>query len=108
MYDILELNDKLINELKEIARLMNIPNYDELRKQELVYKILDQQALNPSASDAIKTSLSGSAAFTAREKVEVVKENKPEKEPRADKPQKQERQEKQERNVEVLSSSADK
>ena len=46
MYDILELNDKLVNELKEIARLMSIPNYDELRKQELIYKILDQQALN--------------------------------------------------------------
>jgi transcription termination factor Rho len=58
MYDILELNDKLVNELKEIARLMEIPNYDELRKQELIYKILDQQALNPGASNSIRESLS--------------------------------------------------
>jgi transcription termination factor Rho len=58
MYDILELNDKLVNELKEIARLMNIQNYDELRKQELIYKILDQQALNPGASTSIRDSLS--------------------------------------------------
>jgi len=57
MYDILELNDKLVNELKEIARLMEIPNYDELRKQELIYKILDQQALNPTASNSIRDSL---------------------------------------------------
>ena len=57
MYDILELNDKLVNEIKEIARLMEIPNYDELRKQELIYKILDQQALNPTASNAIRESL---------------------------------------------------
>ncbi len=57
MYDILELNDKLVGELKEIARLMNIPNYDELRRQELIYKILDQQALNPSATSSIKESL---------------------------------------------------
>jgi transcription termination factor Rho len=57
MYDILELNDKLLNELKEIARLMDIQNYDELRKQELIYKILDQQALNPSASNSIRESL---------------------------------------------------
>lgn len=57
MYDILELNDKLVNELKEIARLMEIPNYDELRKQELIYKILDQQALNPAASNSIRDSL---------------------------------------------------
>ncbi len=85
MYDIIELNDKLINELKEIARQMNIPNYDELRKQELVYKILDQQALNPAASDAIKTSLAGSKVFASSEKVEVVKENKPEREPKAEK-----------------------
>lgn len=88
MYDILELNDKLINELKEIARLMNIPNYDELRKQELVYKILDQQALNPTASDAIKASLAGSKAFAAPEKVEVVK---PEKEHKAERAPKQEK-----------------
>lgn len=59
MYDFLELNDKLVNELKEIARLMNIPNYDELRKQELIYKILDQQALNPTASNSIRESLVG-------------------------------------------------
>lgn len=57
MYDILELNDKLVAELKEIARLLNIQNYDELRKQELVYKILDQQALNPAASNSIKSSM---------------------------------------------------
>ena len=57
MYDILELNDKLVNEIKEIARLMEIPNYDELRKQELIYKILDQQALNPAASNSIRESL---------------------------------------------------
>jgi transcription termination factor Rho len=69
MYDILELNDKLVNELKEIARLMSIPNYDELRKQELIYKILDQQALNPQASNSIKESLV--SKFAPAEKVEV-------------------------------------
>jgi transcription termination factor Rho len=73
MYDILELNDKLLNELKEIARLMNIPNHDELRKQELIYKILDQQALNPSASNSIKDSLS-TKNFGSAEKVEAVRQ----------------------------------
>jgi transcription termination factor Rho len=72
MYDILELNDKLLNELKEIARLMNIPNHDELRKQELIYKILDQQALNPSASNSIKGSLA-SKDFGKVDNVEMVK-----------------------------------
>jgi len=48
MYDIVELNEKLVNELKEIAKDLNIPKYDKLVKQDLIYKILDHQAANPS------------------------------------------------------------
>src|SRR4051812_22805947 len=70
MYDILELNDKLVNELREIARLMNIVNYDDLKKQELIYKILDQQALNPTASNSIRESLA-SKFSNADAKVEI-------------------------------------
>lgn len=47
MYDILELNAKLVTDLKEIANSLNIPNTEGLKKQELIYKILDHQALNP-------------------------------------------------------------
>lgn len=50
MYDIIELNGKLVSELKEIAKELNIPKYDKLLKQDLIYKILDHQALNPSAA----------------------------------------------------------
>ncbi|HRG51563.1 MAG TPA: transcription termination factor Rho [Bacteroidia bacterium] len=46
MHDIIELNNKLVGELKEIAKNLNIPKYETLKKQELIYKILDQQALN--------------------------------------------------------------
>lgn len=48
MYDIIELNNKLVGDLKEIAKKLNIPKYEALKKQELIYKILDQQAINPS------------------------------------------------------------
>ena len=48
MYDIIELNGKLLPELKEIAKNLNVPKYEKLPKQDLIYKILDQQALNPS------------------------------------------------------------
>ncbi|HSW67067.1 MAG TPA: transcription termination factor Rho, partial [Bacteroidales bacterium] len=48
MHDITSLNSKLVTELREIAQSLGIPRYDKLAKQELVYKILDQQALNPS------------------------------------------------------------
>jgi len=49
MYDIIELNNKLVQELREIAKQLNIPKHDTLKKQELVYNILDQQAINPLA-----------------------------------------------------------
>jgi len=47
MYDIVELNSKLLTELKEIARELKIKKVDSYKKQELVYQILDAQALNP-------------------------------------------------------------
>lgn len=80
MYDILELNDKLVSELKEIARLMKIENYDELRKQELVYKILDQQALNPQATNSIKESLTDKFPSGSSVEIKTPKETKEPKE----------------------------
>ena len=47
MYDILELNKKLVSELREIAKEMDVKKADKLKKDELVYKILDQQAISP-------------------------------------------------------------
>jgi len=49
MYDIIELNNKLVGELKEIAKNLNVPKYEALKKQELIYKILDHQAISPAA-----------------------------------------------------------
>ena len=48
MYDILELNKKLVPELKDIAKNLNIKKIETLRKQDLIYKILDQQAIDAS------------------------------------------------------------
>ncbi|MEJ2595337.1 MAG: transcription termination factor Rho [bacterium] len=48
MYDIVELNGKLVAELREIAQKLNIPKTEKLLKKDLIYKILDQQALHPS------------------------------------------------------------
>lgn len=53
MYDILELNKKLLPELKEIAKQLDVKKADILRKQDLIYKILDQQAI--LATEAKKT-----------------------------------------------------
>jgi transcription termination factor Rho len=45
MYDILQLNDMLVPELLDIAEQLKIPAAKKLSKQELVYKILDRQAV---------------------------------------------------------------
>ena len=57
-----------VNELKEIARLMNIPNYDEFQ-QELIYKISINRHWT-QASSSIKDSLFEVICAKA-EKVEV-------------------------------------
>lgn len=48
MYDIISLDGKELSEIREIAKQFNIPKVDKLEKQDLIYKILDHQALNPS------------------------------------------------------------
>lgn len=45
MFDILQLNDMLVHELKDLAEQLGLKGFKKLNKQELIYKILDQQAL---------------------------------------------------------------
>ncbi|MBV9963495.1 MAG: transcription termination factor Rho [Parafilimonas sp.] len=52
MYDILQLNDMLVPELLDIAEHLNIANAATLDKQELIYRILDKQALTPAANSS--------------------------------------------------------
>ena len=48
MYDILQLNDMLLPELHDVAEQLNIANFKKLNKQDLIYKILDSQAVTES------------------------------------------------------------
>ena len=48
MYDILQLNDMLVPELLDIAEQLKIPSAKKADKQELIYKILDKQAIAPN------------------------------------------------------------
>lgn len=66
MYDILELNKKLVTELRDIAKQLNIKKFESLRKQDLVYKILDQQAI--AATEAKKND----KKFKPKPKIEKV------------------------------------
>jgi transcription termination factor Rho len=55
MYDISQLNEMLLAELKEVAEKMQIPGFRRMNKQDLVYKILDEQA-NTSKKNINETS----------------------------------------------------
>ena len=56
MYDILELNKKLVTDLREIAKELNIKRVESLKKQDLIYKILDQQAISISEKDTERSN----------------------------------------------------
>ena len=45
MYNIIQLNDKNLSELQVIAKELGIKKADSFKKEELVYKILDKQAI---------------------------------------------------------------
>ena len=55
MYDIVELNGKSLADLKQIAKDLGVPKAYKLVKKDLIYKILDQQALNPIAEPEKKS-----------------------------------------------------
>ena len=74
MYDILSLGEMLLSELKEVAEKVDI-KHKGLKKQELIYAILDEQAVNPNKFQNAKP-----AATPAKE--EPKKENKGEQKPK--------------------------
>lgn len=45
MYNIIQLNDKDLSELQIIAKELGIKKADSFKKEDLVYKILDEQAI---------------------------------------------------------------
>ncbi len=45
MYNIIQLNDKGLSELQIIAKELGIKKQTHTRKEDLVYKILDDQAI---------------------------------------------------------------
>ncbi|MEY3344023.1 MAG: hypothetical protein RL090_1707 [Bacteroidota bacterium] len=57
MYTIDSLNEKLLPELKELAKKLKIQGLEGLKKQDIIYKIIDHQAANPdSVKELVDTS----------------------------------------------------
>lgn len=97
MYDILQLNDMLVPELLDIAEQLKIPNAKKLDKQDLVYKILDKQAVMASAVKNGTTEEKGkrkrivkTTTANATEEADVVSggEEKPRRESKKEAPKK--------------------
>jgi transcription termination factor Rho len=92
MYDILQLNDMLVPELLDIAEQLKISNAKKLDKQELIYKILDKQAVMASENKGTDSSDKGKRkrivkATTGNSTEEAIVESEPEK-PRKTEPRK--------------------
>lgn len=77
IYNIIELNEKLTTELRILAKEMGIRRPDAYKKEELIYKILDEQAIaetqkiKPSTSDKQKDK----PKPPAKKKTEAPKSN---------------------------------
>jgi transcription termination factor Rho len=69
MLDILQLNDMLVPELKDLAERLGVDAYKKLNKQELIYKILDHQALSKDASNDSSFSSSSPQKITSKSKM---------------------------------------
>lgn len=56
MYDILQLNDMILPELKEVAENLKIRGAEKLEKQDLILKILQAQSIQPEVQEAMSSS----------------------------------------------------
>ena len=80
-YDILQLNDMLVQELREIADKLRVPEFKKLSKQDLIYKILDAQAVNSPDKKAPEILVEDNTPY---EKIPTLLKSK-DKEPRTEK-----------------------
>ncbi len=70
MFDTNELNDKLVSELRDIARNLGIAEADELRKAQLISRIVEQEQLIEAAraqQTTVNTNYAGIAPIAKEE-----------------------------------------
>ena len=93
MYNIIQLNDKELSELQSIAKELGIKNAESMKKDELVYGILDEQAIvnaskrntnkdnesQPRKRSRVSVKKEGDKVYTAtKEKAMKLEANTPE------------------------------
>ena len=93
MYNIIQLNDKDLSELQSIAKELGIKKTDDLKKEDLVYRILDEQAIagatkkvaaekanegQPRKRSRINVKKDGDKVYTAtKDKAQKLETNNP-------------------------------
>jgi transcription termination factor Rho len=82
MYTMDDLNDKLLSELKKITEELDIKGASKLSKQDLIYKILDEQAISKPKKSAKESKTS------SKESKAPAKDTKPSSRPTNSRPQK--------------------
>ena len=92
MYDILQLNEMLVPELKEVAENLELKSYKRLSKQDLIYKILDHQAVVGGSESSEPKEKAEAKPKPKPKPVKAKKETKP-REPRKPKAEKKEAKE---------------
>ena len=77
MYKLEELNDSKVSDLRDIAKKLEIKNYEKLKKLDLAYAILDYQAEqnNSKKSDEKAVNVSKSEVKISDEKIKTHKQN---------------------------------
>ena len=96
MLDILQLNDMLVPDLKALAEKLELKSYKRLSKQDLIYKILDHQAINgkaPVEEEKKKPAPKAKAPRAPRKEVAAKKEVPAKKEAKKEAPKAQAKKE---------------
>jgi transcription termination factor Rho len=70
MYTIDSLNEKLLPELKDLAKKLKVSGIDGLKKQEIIYKIIDHLAANPDT--VLPEETSKKVTEPVKQQVQVV------------------------------------
>jgi len=74
MYNIIQLNDKELSELQSIAKELGIQNAESMKKDELVYGILDEQAIAKASKKTVSKEANKDVQPRKRSRISVKKE----------------------------------
>ena len=77
MFDISQLKEKSLAELLEIAESIQVPKFKTLKKQELIYQILDIQAIKPKSIADVKAKETNAKRKRIKKTVSEVTKEQP-------------------------------